>query len=374
MGAADAVVIGGGLAGAAFALEMARAGRRVVVLERTRAPHLKVCGDFLSGQTLARLAALGLDAKAAGATDITTLRLQAGRHTATAPLPFRAAGLSRLRLDEALLDAAARAGAEVVRGATVTGLEPGKSSVLVRAGARAWRAETVALATGKRNLKGWPRDLGATIAFKLPFAVSATVQRALAGVVHLAVCDGGYIGTCLIEDGVASVCWLANQRLIGERGGDWRAQLDYFARHSATVREIVREGEACASKPAAVAQIPFGYVRRAPIADNVFPIGDQIGVVPSFTGDGMCLALSSAKDAARAVLDGGTAGAFQAAFARRLEPQFRWASAIDAGFKRAIPRRLGSLAVAACPPLATLLVRLTRLRDEAGLASLMPRA
>jgi hypothetical protein len=79
---------------------------------------------------------------------------------------------------------------------------------------------------------------------------------------------------------------------------------DYFARHSETIGDILFEGEPCATKPAAVAQIPFGYVRRAAIADNVFPIGDQLGVIPSFTGDGMCLALSSAMAAARAVLDG----------------------------------------------------------------------
>ena len=63
-----------------------------------------------------------------------------------------------------------------------------------------------------------------------------------------------------------------------------------------------------------------------------------------------------------------TAGAFQSAFAARLKPQFRWASAIDAGFKREIPRRLGSMAVAAYPPLASMLVRLTRLRPDEALA------
>jgi menaquinone-9 beta-reductase len=374
MGAAEVVVIGGGLAGAAFALQMARHGRRVVVLERTRTPHLKVCGDFLSGETLATLAALGLDAPALGATEITTLRLQVGKRTSTAALPFRAAGLSRLRLDEALLAAAERAGAEVIRGVAVTGLDPEQGGVTVGADGRAWRAQTVALATGKHNLKGWPRDEGSAIAFKMPFAVSAPVQRALAGAVHLSVCDGGYIGACLVEDGTASVCWLANRRLIAEHGADWRAQLDYFARHSDTFAAVLREGEPCAAKPAAIAQIPFGYVRRTAIADNVFPIGDQLAVIPSFTGDGMCLALSSATAAAREVLAGNTASSFQSAFATRLKPQFRWAAAIDAGFKRALPRQLGSLAVTACPALATLLVRLTRLRSDTAPAAVTPHA
>jgi flavin-dependent dehydrogenase len=103
---ADVVVIGGGLAGAAFALRLAREGARVAVLERTRAPHLKVCGDFLSADALDQLTSLGIERRAAGAMGVITLKLHMGGRATAAALPFRAAGLSRLRLDEALLAAA----------------------------------------------------------------------------------------------------------------------------------------------------------------------------------------------------------------------------------------------------------------------------
>ena len=114
MGKADAIAVGGGLAGASFALELARNGARVVVLERSRAAALKVCGDFLSGEALELLAYLGIDTKGLGATKVGKLTLATGEKTATASLPFRAAGLSRLCLDEALIQLAAKAGAEVV--------------------------------------------------------------------------------------------------------------------------------------------------------------------------------------------------------------------------------------------------------------------
>jgi flavin-dependent dehydrogenase len=171
---ADVVVIGGGLAGAAFALQLAREGARVAVLERTRAPHLKVCGDFLSADALDQLASLGIEPRAAGAMGVITLKLHVGGRATAAALPFRAAGLARLRLDEALLAAAGQAGAEVVRGATVTGLEPQGASVIVRAGDCAWQARTVALATGKRNLidagfkREVPRRLGSVAVAAYP--------------------------------------------------------------------------------------------------------------------------------------------------------------------------------------------------------------
>ena len=112
----DAIAVGGGLAGAAFALELARSGKRVAVIERAGGPALKVCGDFLSGEAQELLAHLGLDLGALGATGITTLRLVNGERRATGELPFVARGLSRLRLDEALLMQAQGAGADLIRG------------------------------------------------------------------------------------------------------------------------------------------------------------------------------------------------------------------------------------------------------------------
>jgi len=99
----DAVVAGGGPAGAAFALELARHGRRVVLLERSKAASHKVCGEFLSPETGKLLAYLGIDAAACGATAIDQFRLVSGERRAEIQLPFRAQALSRHLLDEALL-------------------------------------------------------------------------------------------------------------------------------------------------------------------------------------------------------------------------------------------------------------------------------
>src|SRR5262245_48722060 len=118
MGSYDAIAVGGGLAGAAFALELARHGLKTAIIERTRRPHQKVCGDFQSreGQQLAQR--LGLDLAGCGASRITILRLASGKRAVTSPLPFTAAGFSRFLLDEQLLKLAQDAGVEVLRGET----------------------------------------------------------------------------------------------------------------------------------------------------------------------------------------------------------------------------------------------------------------
>ena len=70
-------------------------------------------------------------------------------------------------------------------------------------------------------------------------------------------------------------------------------------------------------KPLALAHIPYGYRRRAAPA-NLYAVGDQAAVIPSFTGDGMSIALHSGVLAARAILSGQTSQTFQRQLARQL--------------------------------------------------------
>jgi flavin-dependent dehydrogenase len=359
----DAIAIGGGLAGAAFARELARGGARVAIVERTSGPQLKVCGDFLSIEAQQLLHHLGVDIARLGASRIETLRLVTGGASATAPLPFAAAGLSRLRLDETLLAAAADAGAELIRGEAVTALEPGEGGATVRIGRRALRTEIVGLATGKHNLRGWPRKQTGPTAYKMSYALAPSAADALTGAVQLLSYPGGYVGACLIENGLATICWLADRSMTKTVGANWPDHIRYFSSQSARFGDLMSGARPLSARPAAVSSIPFGYVRRTDVPDMVFPLGDQIAVIPSFTGDGTSLALSSGIVAARAVLAGQSARAYQRDFLAGIRRQFMFAGVADLAFANRITRKLSVGAVAAAPRLATLIARLTRLRD-----------
>jgi flavin-dependent dehydrogenase len=144
---------------ASFAIELARNGARVVLLERTHRPTLKVCGDFLSGEAVDFLSYLGLDPGDVGAVPVDTLIRSSGTKTAKAALPFPAAGLSRTRLDEALLARATSHGVEVIRGVSATALRLEAGLATVATEGVTFRGKSAALATGKHNLRGKGRPV-----------------------------------------------------------------------------------------------------------------------------------------------------------------------------------------------------------------------
>jgi flavin-dependent dehydrogenase len=118
----EALIIGGGPAGASLAIRLARAGRPVRLIEREAGPHDKVCGEFLSFEAAGYLTEVGLDARALGAVPIAGVEILHGERSASAGLPFEALSLSRRVMDEALLARARETGAQVERGRRVTGL------------------------------------------------------------------------------------------------------------------------------------------------------------------------------------------------------------------------------------------------------------
>jgi flavin-dependent dehydrogenase len=364
-GAGDAlpvIAVGGGLAGSAFALELARSGRRAVVLERTRAASHKVCGEFLSEETQCLLASLGLDVHALGAAPIAKLCLVAGERRAVSALPFAAAALSRHRLDEALLSLARKAGATVIRGATVTAIEPDAGGVAVQAERRQWRAAAVGLATGKHGVRGFLRPPGTMVGFKLHLEATSAAARDLAGIVQLVFFRGGYLGACLVEDGTLSVAWVMNAALVREVGAGWPAQREYLARQSSWIGDLLAGARPLYAKPAAVAAIPYGLLRSKALAPRVYPVGDQLAVVPSFTGDGMAIALHSGRAAACALLTGQASEAYQRQLVRELRPQFLLARGVGLLLETPATCAAGVALARLFPSLATSVAQATRLR------------
>jgi geranylgeranyl reductase family protein len=132
---ADVLVVGGGPAGAAAAIALARAGRDVLVVDRARFPRDKCCGDGLTAAALRHMDELGVTLEAVqplAAVDEAWIRAPSG-YTARFPMPrgqgLFAAVAPRQVLDAAILDAARAAGATVRDGHRLTGARVGPDGV-----------------------------------------------------------------------------------------------------------------------------------------------------------------------------------------------------------------------------------------------------
>lgn len=309
------LIVGGGPAGAAAAITLARGGARPLLLERHAEAHDTLCGGFLGWDALRRLDAIGIDAAALGARPITRLRLVAGDRLVERALPAAAAGLSRGTLDRALLAAAAAAGAAIERGVAVR--EAVGTTQLRLHGGTLLAADGLFLATGKQELRGLarPRAAGADPAVGLRLRLGPITQ--VDGFIELHLFDRGYAGLLRQEDGATNFCLSVSRSRLEEAGGRPEALLASLARESPRLAD--RLAAPALTPVQAVAAVPYGWRARQG-TPGLFRLGDQAGVIASLAGDGVAIALTSGWSAATAWLAGGSASAaiWQARFARRL--------------------------------------------------------
>jgi flavin-dependent dehydrogenase len=351
------LIVGGGPAGTAAAITLARAGIAATLLERQRETGDALCGGFLSWRTLETLAGLGVEAAALNPVPVTRVRLFAGGRTAESMLPRPALAVSRHRLDSLLLArAAATTGVEhgvTVRAAPATEVRLADGAVL--------HPDALFLATGKHDLRGLARPEAArgrdpTLGLRLRLPASPALDRLVGDAIELHLVDRGYAGLVRQEDGSVNLCLAIHRSRLTDAG----SPADLVG---VLGREAPSLGERLAFMTAgtaidAIANVPYGWRARAGTA-GLFRLGDQAGVIPSLAGEGMGIALASGVAAAAAYVRGGAAAGvdWQPRFARTVARPIG-----IAGFVRALAesRAAPALLPLARPWLIALAARATR--------------
>ena len=311
-----ALIVGGGPAGSAAAITLARAGAPHLLVERTRETGDALCGGFLSWRTLRSLAALGIEADTLNPTRITRVRVLAGTRIVVATLPAPALAVSRHRLDSVMLATATQAGTPIERGVTVRVIDDGQART---ADGAALTAETLFLASGKHDIRGLARPESArgedpTLGLRVRLRPSRSIAAEVGDAVELHLFPGGYVGTALQEDGSLNLC-LAVHRSVMQVAGNPAALLRNLGNAHPALGERLAAWDGQA--PDAVANVPYGWRARA-TGPGTYRLGDQAGVIPSLAGEGMGIAIASGCSAAAAHIRGEPAPAWQTRFARSL--------------------------------------------------------
>jgi geranylgeranyl reductase family protein len=290
----DAIVVGAGPAGSTAALRLARAGARVLMLDRARFPRDKPCGGGLTYRAMRQLPA-SVDEVVEDVVDRFELGFRYRRRierSGEGPLVLMT---QRRRLDAHLAGQAAEAGAEFRDGLRATALELGEAGATVRFDGSAASAPVVVGADGVNGLTARALGLGTgrhgvALEGNVPYGHAREDRWRGRAVVELGVVPGGYAWVFPKGDHVN----------VGV--GGWESEGPRLRAHLE---------RACAAYGLPSGQLASVRGYRLPMRrpgdtamrGRVLLAGDAAGLVDPLSGDGIYEALVSARLAAETALD-----------------------------------------------------------------------
>jgi flavin-dependent dehydrogenase len=233
------------------------------LIDRAKNARHKVCGEFISPGGRQCLEDLGVwdEFAALGPCRITRCKLNFGHYTNQWNLTECAWGLSRLRLDQLLLDKAASLGVVVRRG-----------EVFDRHRHNPTDAALIVACGRQTTIQGGNRLFG----FKAHFDGPSD------DAVELFFDACGYVGVSGIENQLTNVCGIARESTLRRYGFDF----DEIVRRSPSMAE--RLGPLRRQmRWIVIGPIVFSSPRHRTSGDQVYVAGDALGFVDPFTGSGI---------------------------------------------------------------------------------------
>jgi flavin-dependent dehydrogenase len=313
----DIAIVGAGPAGSSLAIRLARSGREVLLIDKASFPRDKLCGEFVSPESLEHFEELGVTEGIFGLApprlSETVFHSSKGR-SLTIPNEWlsnsKAAsiGISRSALDNILLIEAINAKADMRSGTSL--VEPlvengtAKGLWLRSASGEKYeiRSKLMIDATGRGRYlaRHFDTDRRSARAKQVAFKAHVRGAEIEAGACELFRFDGGYGGCSAIEGGLQDLCFVVDSGRVRGIGNDPREIFENTYLTNPRARKVFKDIE-IASAWLTVPLANYGTWNVAPIP-GVLAVGDAAAFIDPFTGSGIALALESSKIACNAIL------------------------------------------------------------------------
>ena len=293
----DAIAIGAGLSGCSAAIQLAKLGYRVLLLEQSHYPVHKLCGEFLSVEVTAAFENLGIleQVHKVGAQPIHRAYLTTSSGASfRSQLPSTALGLSRYQLDLMLFERAKALNVTCIDNAKVTGVTGNLTEgFTVSTSKGEFSGRLVLGAFGKRSSldrtlnRSFIQKRSPWIAYKGHFT-----GVDIGDVIELHSFPNGYCGLSQIETGEINVCWIAHERVMKEPTHPELGIPESLAKNS-VLADRFRNMQRVSPSLQGLSQISFAMKEN--FHHDICMIGDTAGMITPLCGDGMAMALRSSE-------------------------------------------------------------------------------
>jgi len=302
MNKSDVLIIGGGLAGLTAAIHLSKSGMKVTLIEKNEFPKHKVCGEYISNEVLPYLEFLDIDIESLNPVRISKVSISTvSGKIIHGTLPLGGFGISRYALDELLYKAALSNGCDVVRDTVKEIFFDGNLFHVTTKADFDYISEIAIGAYGKRSnidhkisrspiLKKSP-----WLAVKAHYSGSFTED-----LVAVHNFNGGYCGVSNVENGIINICYLVDYKTFKKYKSieDFQEGIVYRNPHLKTIFE---RSKMLYDKPLTISQISFA--KKPAVENHILMTGDTAGLIHPLCGNGMAMAIHSAKIASELILE-----------------------------------------------------------------------
>ena len=292
----DVIIIGGGLAGLVNAICMARAGLDVLLIEKRQYPFHRVCGEYVSNEVVPFLRAIDAYPSSFDPPQIQRLALSSvtGRRVEI-PLDLGGFGISRYSLDHHLYEMGKKAGAIFRLNTTVdyVSYEGDHFQVRLAKGSEVLKSRIVVGAYGKRSKldkmlnRSFVSERSPYLAVKYHIAYDIPDD-----LIALHNFDGGYCGVSRVEGNKVNLCYLSHRNQLKKHKHINTLEKEVLCKNP-FLATIFNEADFLFEKPLVINEISFA--RKNAVENHILMTGDAAGLITPLCGNGMAMAIHSAK-------------------------------------------------------------------------------
>ncbi|MBX2961310.1 MAG: FAD-dependent monooxygenase [Cyclobacteriaceae bacterium] len=290
------IIIGGGLAGLIASIRLVRAGVSCTLIEKKKYPFHRVCGEYISNETLPFLKRESLFPDQFQPPAINRLQLSSvsGKSTELL-LDLGGFGISRYAFDNFLYQLAMRDGAQVLLEEEVKEVMYAKSEDIfsVKTNRNLFTSSLVIGAHGKRSRidsslkRKFMQKHSPYVGIKYHIRTNHPDD-----LIALHNFNGGYCGISNVEDGKTTLCYLVHRDQVKRFKGIHEVEETVLFQNP-LLKSIFHSSDFLFDKPETINEISFE--EKELVLNHILMAGDAAGMIAPLCGNGMAMAIQSGK-------------------------------------------------------------------------------